>query len=172
VRVRLLLGGLALAAVPACSGFDLGPEPEPIPAFGEVPFAEALGIDTADFASVRGIWVRTDPPAVDSVDLELPGAEEGDVVQFWYEGWVFDGTPFDAVRPGDGEAARLRLGAPGPMPGLSRTLIGMRPGERRTAAIPPELAFGALGAPPVPPDAWVVLQVELVGLEPAAPEDG
>jgi FKBP-type peptidyl-prolyl cis-trans isomerase FkpA len=181
----VLLAGLVLAS---CSGFDLGPEPATIPTFDEVDFAESLDIDRDEFTATSGIWVRDDGPEGEDPGEEDPGEEDpdepdpgedepdeeepaepastGDVVRFWYEGWVSDGTPFDARRPDAGEPAALRLGVPGPMPGLSTALTGMRAGDHRTAIIPPNLGFGPAGADPVPPNAWLVLRIEMVEVIP------
>ncbi len=178
IRSRSLAAGGALALA-ACSGFDLGPEPEPIPSFEQVVFAEALGIDREAFTASGGIWIRDHAPPGGNGDGNgdpppEPGdpAATGDVVRFWYEGWVSDGTPFDARLPASGSPAALRLGVPGPIPGLAAALTGMREGGVRTAILPPSMGFGAVGADPVPPNAWLVLRLELVEIDSPGEDEG
>ncbi|XP_023637281.1 uncharacterized protein LOC17882770 isoform X2 [Capsella rubella] len=57
----------------------------------------------------------------------------------------------------------LFLGAGIVLPGLDQGLIGMRVGGRRRLTVPPAMAYGAKGLRgKVPPDAWVVFDVELL----------
>jgi hypothetical protein len=193
---------LVVLGVSACSGFDLGPEPEPVPDFETVVFDPSLGIDKEDFASSGGVWIRDDNlpdedpgddpgngdpdddpgngdpdddpngDPDDDPEPQGPAAASGDVVHFWYEGFVFDGTPFDARIPSDGEPAALLLGVPGPLGGLLQGLTGMREGDRRTVLVPPNLGLGPRGAGVVPPNAWLVLRLEMVEVIPAPDDEG
>jgi len=52
------------------------------------------------------------------------------------------------------------------IPGMDESLLDMRPGEKRLAVIPPELAYGRYGAGAVvPPESFLVFELELVKIE-------
>lgn len=93
----------------------------------------------------------------------------GDEVRVHYTGWLTDGTVFDDSRaeraPGLGvEPATFRVGQV--IPGWNEGLSLMRPGDRYKLVIPPDLAYGATGSGPIPPDATLVFDVELLSFEP------
>jgi FKBP-type peptidyl-prolyl cis-trans isomerase len=155
--------GLSLLGVVACDDAGTGSEANPVLPLEEVEFAPELGIDTAVFRAQSGVWVHDDPVG----DSLAPAAAAGDVARLYYTGWTSAGVLFDRVSEEDGPPAALRLGAPGPMPGLSAGLTGMRPGGDRTVLVPPALGFGAATLPEVPSNAWLVLRLRLVSLEDA-----
>jgi len=150
----------ALLVAGACSDTGTGSDVNPVLPLGEVQFAEELGIDTAQFRIQSGVWVRDDSPG----DSVAAAAAAGDVASLYYAGWTSAGVPFDRVQAEDGPPASLRLGAPGPLPGLSAGVIGMRPGGDRTVLVPPALGFGAAELPQVPSNSWLVLRLQLVDL--------
>jgi FKBP-type peptidyl-prolyl cis-trans isomerase FkpA/FKBP-type peptidyl-prolyl cis-trans isomerase FklB len=75
-----------------------------------------------------------------------------------YAGWLASGRPFDASYPG---TATFGLGQV--ISGWTEGLQLLRPGGAATFVSPPELAYGARGAPPkIGPGATLVFHVELV----------
>ncbi|HZG49059.1 MAG TPA: FKBP-type peptidyl-prolyl cis-trans isomerase [Thermoleophilaceae bacterium] len=77
-----------------------------------------------------------------------PGARPGDTVVVHYVGVSFsNGEEFDASWD-TGQPYPVQLGAGRVIPGWEKGLVGIREGGRRRLVIPPELAYGAAGAPP------------------------
>jgi peptidylprolyl isomerase/FKBP-type peptidyl-prolyl cis-trans isomerase FkpA len=92
-----------------------------------------------------------------------PEAVRGKTVQVHYTGWLIDGTEFDSSV--GSEAFSFRLGAGEVIEGWDRGVAGMRVGGKRKLTLPPELGYGARGAPPdIPPDAVLVFEVELLSV--------
>lgn len=83
-----------------------------------------------------------------------------DRVTVHYAGWLTDGTPFDSSYA-RGETIAFPLN--GVIAGWTEGVQLMKEGGTHRFVIPPELAYGSQGAPPViGPNATLVFQVELV----------
>jgi peptidylprolyl isomerase len=91
-------------------------------------------------------------------------AKVGDQVWVHYVGKLKDGTEFDNSYK-RGEPIPLTLGEGRVIKGWEEGLLGMKVGQKRQLIIPPELAYGAEGRPPIPPNATLVFDVELMGLK-------
>lgn len=89
-------------------------------------------------------------------------AKRGDTVRVHYEGRLDDGTVFDSSR---GRAPlEVTLGDGRVIPGFERAIEGLEVGQRRTARVPPDEAYG-------PRSPELVLQVSREQF-PVAPEVG
>ena len=98
--------------------------------------------------------------------LEGSGAEAkaGQTVSVHYVGTLLDGTKFDSSRD-RGTPFKFPLGAGRVIQGWDRGVAGMKIGGQRKLTIPPELAYGARGFPPViPANATLVFEIELLDL--------
>src|SRR5436309_3286391 len=101
-------------------------------------------------------------------DLKLgtgPEAKSGDGVEVHYTGWLKDGTKFDSSKD-RGKPFRFPLGAGRVIKGWDEGVAGMKEGGKRTLIIPPELGYGARGAPgAIPPNAELKFEVELLDVK-------
>ena len=97
----------------------------------------------------------------DIAEGEGAPARAGDVVNVHYTGRLTDGSEFDSSR--NRGPLSFRIGEGRVIPCWEEGLQGVRVGGKRLLVIPPGLAYGARGAPPViPPNATLVFEVERV----------
>lgn len=95
-----------------------------------------------------------------------PEAKEGDTVSVHYTGKLTDGKEFDSSKK-SGKPLDFVIGQHRVIKGWEQGITGMKAGQKRTLTIPPDLAYGPRGFPPViPPNATLVFDVELVKIEP------
>jgi len=93
-----------------------------------------------------------------------PAAAAGDLVSVHYTGWLEDGTEFDSSAGGD--PFQFTLGQGQVISGWDQAVTGMQVGGQRRLTIPPELAYGAAGYPPIiPANATLTFEVELLSIE-------
>ncbi|MCK8519256.1 FKBP-type peptidyl-prolyl cis-trans isomerase [Methanoculleus sp. 7T] len=67
-------------------------------------------------------------------------AKEGDTVKVHYTGKLEDGTVFDTSTERD--PLEFTIGEGEVISGFEQAVVGMAPGEKKTATIPPEEAYG------------------------------
>ncbi len=91
-------------------------------------------------------------------------ARAGNTVTVHYVGTLTSGQKFDSSRD-RGQGFTFRLGAGEVIAGWDQGVAGMKVGQLRKLTIPPELAYGARGFPPViPPNSTLVFEVELLAV--------
>lgn len=117
-----------------------------------------LGLKPADgwrFIDGGVRWRWTDYKA----SQEKPTVAE--FVTVHYEGKLIDGTVFDSSfarnKPENFLLSRL-------IPGWQLAITQMGVGESIEVAIPSDLAYGAEGRGPIPPNATLIFKVELLGI--------
>ena len=97
-------------------------------------------------------------------------AASGQTVKVNYTGWLYDankpdnkGAQFDSSI-GRGPFS-FPLGAGRVISGWDQGVAGMKIGGSRRLIIPPELGYGASGVGPIPPNATLVFDVELLSIQ-------
>lgn len=115
----------------------------------------------------------TAPSTVTQTDLRVgTGAEavNGRRLFVNYTGWLQDaGRPEQKGQQFDSSTGRAPfafvLGAGQVIPGWDQGIVGMRVGGMRRLVIPPSLGYGSGGSGPIPGNATLVFDVELVDLQ-------
>ena len=100
-------------------------------------------------------------------DIEVgngPAVQAGSTVAVQYRGWLTDGKLFDESYSRNSPYI-FKEGEHKVIPGWEEGLMGMKVGGKRRLIIPPALGYGPAGRDPIPPDALLVFDVELVAVQ-------
>lgn len=89
--------------------------------------------------------------------------EVGETGVFHYIGMLSDGTVFDSSFGGD--PITVRIGEARVIEGWEKGVVGMKEGGRRRLVIPAEMGYGEAGFGPIPPNATLIFDIELVDVE-------
>ena len=136
---------------------------EPAAAPAELAAAPSLLDPTKTITSETGLrFMEVEPGAGSQPKL-------GDVVEVHYTGTLTNGKVFDSSYD-RGRPIRFALGMAQVIPGWDEGIAMMKPGGKAVLVIPPDLAYGEVGAGDViPPNSTLIFDVELVSVQPGAP---
>ena len=157
----LLLGiGLAVSLAACGDGEEAGP--------GETPAATPPATQVeGGIPSVSGEPTVT-ASGLQYIDIEVgTGAspQTGQTVEVHYTGWLTDGTKFDSSLD-RGQPLTFVIGTGQVIAGWDEGVASMKEGGERRLIIPPELAYGETGYPPViPANAELIFDVELLAIK-------
>jgi FKBP-type peptidyl-prolyl cis-trans isomerase len=117
-------------------------------------FAPTLHVDLkASTKTSTGLYYR------DLLAGDGPAVASGHQISVRYVGWFPNGEKFDA-----GPYA-FPLGTGAVIRGWDEGLVGMKVGGTRQLIIPASLGYGATGSGKIPPDAILVFNVDLIGVQ-------
>jgi peptidylprolyl isomerase len=88
----------------------------------------------------------------------------GAVVTVHYTGKLLDGKKFDSSYD-RGQPIDFPVGKGQVIKGWEEALLGMKKGEKRVLIIPSDLGYGPAGRGPIPPNATMIFDVELVNFQ-------
>ena len=127
--------------------------------------AAGCGKDTPTSASATPGYSQTDVRLGTGTE-----AANGNLLTVQYTGWLYDGSQteqkgqqFETSR--GREPLVFTLGANEVIAGWDVGLIGLRVGGLRRLIIPPSLAYGGFRNGPIPPNATLVFEVELLDVQ-------
>jgi peptidylprolyl isomerase len=86
-----------------------------------------------------------------------------------YHGYLVDGTEFDSSDKHSPNPFAFSIDQHQVVPGWLTGFAGMRIGGRRRLFIPPQLAYGNKGSGAVPPNSWLIFDVDFVAQSDADP---
>jgi FKBP-type peptidyl-prolyl cis-trans isomerase len=90
-----------------------------------------------------------------------PTPKAGQIVKAHYTGKFLDGKVFDSSIP-SGQPFAFPVGRNRVIKGWDEAILTMSKGEKRVLIVPPQLAYGPDGMGPIPPNATLIFEVELV----------
>ena len=94
-------------------------------------------------------------------------AATGDTVEVNYRGWLTTGVEFDESYNRN-QTFKFTLGKGQVISGWDQGVVGMKVGGKRRLILPPTFAYGASGSNPIPPNAVLIFDIEMVAITPAA----
>lgn len=115
--------------------------------------------------------MTTKPSGLKYADLTVGKGQEakaGDTVKVDYTGWLYQkgtrGAKFDSSKDRD-KPFIFTIGEGKVIKGWEEGVKGMKVGGKRELIIPPSIGYGARGFGPIPPNATLNFEIELLGVK-------
>lgn len=184
LAIAILTLAFAVACGPATPPADSTPEAEPTEEVTDAGVAEPESPPAAEDAVpateepiVLDGAITTDSGLqyLEKVAGDGPAPQEGDIVTMHFSGTLADGTLFGDTYSTN-EPITVIYGRGQLLPGWEEGLGLMKEGGEAQLVLPPDLAFGAEGFGSIPPNAQVIIDLELLSVEsppePTAVDEG
>lgn len=117
--------------------------------------------------SVLGAKAMTTQSGLKYEDIVVgtgPSPQPGQEVTVHYTGTLDTGTKFDSSLD-RGQPFTFKIGVGQVIKGWDEGVMTMKVGGKRKLVIPPQLGYGARGVGPIPPNATLFFEVELLGIQ-------
>jgi peptidylprolyl isomerase len=164
VVVVVLVAGLGLVAtVAACGGNDAEASPTPSASLAQSP----SGTQAAGGPPAVSGEPTTTASGLQFIDVKVgDGAspQTGQTVVVHYTGWLANGTKFDSSVD-RGQPFSFVIGTGQVIKGWDEGVATMKVGGKRRLIIPPELGYGANDYGPIPGNAQLIFDVELIQIK-------
>ncbi len=123
-----------------------------------------------DFNKKQPTAFPTTPVVIDlqGEDLKIgtgSAVVAGDTIVVHYIGAFLDGKKFDSSYERN-QPFEITVGVGQVIAGFDRGVVGMKVGGKRKLIIPATLAYGEKGAGPIPPNAPIQFEIELLEIKP------
>jgi len=123
-------------------------------------FAPGLNVDLSRFTkTASGMYVRDSTVGTGAV------ATSTSRVTVYYEGFLANGLRFGAQLSPSEPFGPVTLGTQSVIEGWEEGIVGMKEGGIRQLIIPPELGYGQYGSGPIPSNAVLLFNIELVSVQ-------
>lgn len=156
-ELRSVAAVAALALLAACDLNTAPNTPAPIDPTRDS-YAAGLGVDIASMTkTASGLYYKNKVVGTGTA------AVKGDSVRVNYTLWLTNGTKVESSKDTGKSPLEFLTGAQRVIPGFEEGVIGMQPGGVRLLVVPPQLAWGSAGNPPVQPNANIVFEIEYLG---------
>lgn len=99
-----------------------------------------------------------------SEDADAATPQKGQTVSVHYAGTLTDGSKFDSSVD-RGQPFEFVIGMGQVIQGWDEGIAQLKVGEKAKLTIPPEKAYGSSGTGPIPPNATLIFEVELLGIQ-------
>jgi FKBP-type peptidyl-prolyl cis-trans isomerase len=127
---------------------------------------QTVSVTSSATPSTSPANVITTPSGLKYVEVKVgtgATAAAGQQVSVHYTGTLESGQKFDSSRD-RGTPFQFNLGGGQVIKGWDEGIAGMKIGGKRKLIIPPDLGYGARGVGPIPPNATLLFDVELMGI--------